>query len=79
MVVIVRPNWDIRDRIGTHLNISHLGFAIKDSQQNDLHFLHATSEKQLVVRETLGSYLQRQLSIPTIRGIEILAMNLDFA
>lgn len=29
IVEIVRPNWNLRDKIGTNLNISHLGFVLK--------------------------------------------------
>jgi hypothetical protein len=80
IVNIVRPNWDITERIGTHLNISHLGFAIKDRLSKDqsytqIKFYHATIEKNEVVQETLDVYLQRHLSSPTIRGINILAVS----
>ncbi|HSX20910.1 MAG TPA: N-acetylmuramoyl-L-alanine amidase-like domain-containing protein, partial [Gammaproteobacteria bacterium] len=72
IVNIVRPNWDLTERIGTHLNISHLGFCIKDNVADDLKFYHATSEKLKVVQETLDVYMLRQQSSPTIRGINVL-------
>lgn len=78
IINIVRPNWDLRERIGTHLNISHLGFAIKDHLNNDLKFFHATSEKLQVVQETLDVYMQRQLSSPTIKGINVLAVKPEY-
>lgn len=78
IVNIVRPNWDLREKIGTHLNISHLGFAIKDQLNNNLKFFHATSEKLQVVQETLDIYMQRQLASPTIKGINVLAIKPEY-
>lgn len=78
IVNIVRPNWDLTERIGTHLNISHLGFAVKDNKTVNLSFYHATSERMKIVQETLDVYMQRQQSIPTIRGINVLAVNPGF-
>ncbi len=75
IVNIVRPNWDLTGRIGTHLNISHLGFAFKDRMQNDIIFYHATSEKQIVVQETLPVYLRRFIDSPTIRGFDVLVIS----
>ena len=78
IVNIVRPNWNLIEKIGTHLNISHLGFAIKDATAQQLKFFHATSEKQKVVQETLHVYMQRQQNSPTIRGINVLAISPGF-
>lgn len=75
IVNIVRPNWDLISTIGTHLNISHLGFAFKNSETNDIDFYHATSERMQVVKETLQVYMQRYQDSPTIRGINVLAIN----
>jgi len=75
LVNIVRPNWDLTATIGTCLNISHLGLAFRNSQTNDIDFYHATSEKMLVVKETLQLYMQRHKDSPTIRGINVLGIN----
>lgn len=80
VVNIVRPNWDLTEKIGTHLNISHLGFAIKEyetgaTKAKNIKFYHATSEKLKVVQETLDVYMQRQQASPTIRGINVLAIS----
>ena len=73
IVVIVRPNWDKRDLIGTHLNESHLGIVIKES--DDLIFYHATSIEPLkVVNLSLYQYLKRYIDHPTIRGISVLSI-----
>lgn len=78
IVNVVRPNWDIAERIGTRLNISHLGLAIKDALAQQIKLFHATSEKLKVVQETLDVYVRRQQSSPTVRGINVLAISPDF-
>lgn len=75
IVNIVRPNWDLTASIGTRLNISHLGMAFKNSQTNEIDFYHATSERMLVVKETLHIYAQRIKDSPTICGINVLAVS----
>lgn len=69
IIEIVRPNWDLRDKIGTALNISHLGFAIRT--QNQLYFREASSEYGKVVDVPLVEYLQNALESPTIKGINV--------
>lgn len=69
IIEIVRPNWNLRERIGTSLNISHLGFAIRDKDQ--LYFREASSEYGKVVQVPLIEYLQQALSSPTIKGINV--------
>lgn len=75
IVCIVRPDWDITERIGTHLNISHLGFVFKDHAAQDLIFYHATIDKKMVVQETLPGYIRRFLDTPSIRGFDVLAIS----
>lgn len=78
LVTLVRPNWDITERIGSHLNISHVGFAIKDQANAQLKFFHSTVEKSKVVQETLDVYMQRHQDSPTIRGFSVLAISPGF-
>lgn len=69
IIEIVRPNWDLRQQIGTALNISHLGFAIwKDKQ---LYFREASSHYGKVVDVLLIDYLKTALNSPTIKGINV--------
>lgn len=75
IVNIVRPNWDLTEQIGTHLNISHLGFVFKDSKSQDLMFYHASSNPKKVVNELLFTYMERCKDSPTIRGINVLAIS----
>jgi hypothetical protein len=76
VIVIVRPNWQIRDNFpgfpnghGTNLNVSHLGIAIRSEQ--DLLFYHASSTLQKVECEPLVAYLKKFIDSPTIKGIHV--------
>lgn len=69
IIEIVRPNWDLRERIGTSLDVSHLGFAFRIN--NKLYFREASSEYGKVVDVPLITYLQEALQSPTIKGINI--------
>lgn len=69
---IVRSGWDIKDEIGTNLDISHLGFCFKNVSDNSLKFYHATSidDKKIVVIDFLV-YLKRCLNKSSVKGINI--------
>lgn len=69
IIEIVRPNWNIKDKIGTNLNVSHLGFAfwIKDT----LYFREASTIYQKVVDVPLIEYLHAARENPSIGGINV--------
>lgn len=69
IIEIVRPNWDLREQIGTHIDVSHLGFVFW--QQNECILRHASSEIGKVCEQPLVAYLQQYLSSPTIKGINV--------
>jgi hypothetical protein len=69
IIEIVRPNWNLREEIGTALNISHLGFAIR--QNGQLYFREASSEQGKVVDVLFIEYLKKALESPTIKGINV--------
>jgi hypothetical protein len=69
IINIVRPNWDLADRIGTHLNVSHTGFAIRSG---DTLFYREASTTGEVIDIPLTDYLKNYLTSPTIKGINIL-------
>ncbi|QLZ70034.1 hypothetical protein FOLKNPGA_03757 (plasmid) [Legionella sp. PC1000] len=69
IIEIVRPNWDLSQKIGTALNISHLGFAIRNNGQ--LYFREASSEYGKVVDVPLIDYLNKAQNSPTIKGINV--------
>jgi hypothetical protein len=66
---IVRPDWDLRQQIGTRLNVSHLGFAFW--KNSELVFRQASSSFGKVVEVPLIDYLKETLSSPTIKGINV--------
>ncbi|KTD22120.1 Protein of uncharacterised function (DUF1460) [Legionella lansingensis] len=69
IVEIVRPNWDLKDKIGTNLNISHLGFAFW--RNGTLFFREASSIHGQIVDVSLIDYLREARTSPTIKGINV--------
>lgn len=69
IVEIVRPNWDLETQVGSHLNISHMGFVFRKNGQ--LRFRHASLLNKKVSDMSLINYLKKTRNSPTIRGINI--------
>ena len=69
IIEIIRPNWDLTQAIGTHLNVSHLGFAFW--KHHTLYFRNASSSQKSVVDVDLITYLLEARKSPTIKGINI--------
>lgn len=69
IIEIVRSNWDLRDKIGTELLVSHLGFVFRRDQQ--LLLRHASSLQKQVVEVPLRDYLEQQRAVASIVGINI--------
>ena len=69
IIEIVRPNWDLEQQIGTHLNVSHLGFAILKNGR--LMFRNASSLKHQVTDVPLIDYLREAQNSPTTEGINV--------
>lgn len=69
IIEIVRPNWDLSLQIGTHLNVSHLGFAFRN--HGELFFRQASSTYGKVMDVPLIAYLSKARQSPTIRGINV--------
>ena len=70
---IVRPQWNLEKKIGTQLDISHLGFLIY--KKGILYFRNASSKHQKVIDQKLDDYLIKCLKSPTIKGIHIEKIN----
>ncbi len=70
IIEIVRPNWHTKDKIGTNLHVSHLGFLIRQSDKK-LYFRHASSEQKSVVEILLVDYLKNYVESPTVKGIHL--------
>jgi hypothetical protein len=69
IIEIVKPNWDLTQQIGTHYDISHLGFAFW--QHGVLLFREASSDMQQIIDIPLVDYLQQQRKNSSIQGINI--------
>lgn len=69
IVEIIRPSWDLKDKIGTHLHVSHIGFAIR--VEGVLMYRQASSIEKRVVDIPLETYLYRRINSPTIKGINL--------
>lgn len=69
IIEIIRPNWDLRKLIGTSIDVSHLGFAIRHKGQ--LNFRQASSQYGKVVEVSLINYLRDARVSPTIKGINV--------
>lgn len=72
VIEIVRPNWNLKEKIGTNLHVSHVGFAIRKS--DGLYFRHASSEEKCVVEVLLVDYLKNCLESSTIKGVNVQAV-----
>jgi len=70
IIEIVRPNWNLRDKIGTNLHVSHLGFGLR-SPNGEMLFRHASSEQKGVVQNNLMAYLANYLKSDTVKGIHV--------
>jgi hypothetical protein len=70
VIEIIRPNWSIKSWYGTNLNVSHLGIAIRD-KNNQLIFRNASSISGKVMDVSLITYLQEYLNSKTVRGIHV--------
>jgi hypothetical protein len=69
IIEIVRFNWDAKPHLGTKLDVSHLGFAVRTSQ--GLVYREASQIKNKVIDIPLAEYLQGYLNTPTVKGINI--------
>lgn len=72
IVNFVRPNWDLRDLIGTHQNISHQGFVF---QTKDGTFLRHASTAGSVVNVLFLDYLKKYVGHATMKGIHLMKVN----
>ena len=70
IIEIVRPNWNLCEKIGTNLHVSHVGFGLR-SPSGEILFCHASSEQKGVVQNSLINYLGNTLKSETVKGIHI--------
>ncbi len=69
VIEIVRPNWHLEKLIGTAMNVSHLGFAIRTAK--GLMYREASQTQKHVIDIPLTKYLRGYLKSPTVKGINV--------
>lgn len=71
IVSFVRPNWDLTDVAGTHMNVSHQGLIFQ--KKNGTYLRHASNSAEKKVMEVLlFDYLKKFENHPTLKGIHLL-------
>jgi hypothetical protein len=71
IVNFVRPNWDLTQAAGTHMNVSHQGFLFRKGKT--LYLRHA-STTGLVKEEVFSIYLKKFVGHKTLKGIHLLGL-----
>jgi hypothetical protein len=72
IVNFVRPNWDLTDVIGTHMNVSHQGFIFQRKEGTILRHASTTGK---VMEIGLLEYLKKFENHPTLKGIHLMQVN----
>ena len=72
IVNFVRPNWDLTDVAGTHMNVSHQGFIF---QKKEGTYLRHASTNGKVMEVVLLEYLKKFENHPTLKGIHLMQVN----
>jgi hypothetical protein len=71
IVNFVRPNWDLTESIGTHMNVSHQGLIFQ--RRNGTYLKHASNSGDKRVTEVpLLDYLKKFENHPTLKGIHLM-------
>jgi hypothetical protein len=74
LVNFVRPNWDIRHLIGTHMNVSHQGLLFRKGRV--LVLRHASNSEDKKVSELpFIDYLSKFRNHPTLKGVHLMGLN----
>lgn len=71
IVNFVRPNWDLTQAAGTHMNVSHQGFLFRKGRT--LYLRHA-STTGVVKEEIFLDYLKKFVDHATLKGIHLLGL-----
>jgi len=69
IIEVIRPNWNTKKILGTRMNVSHLGFAIRTPQK--LIFRVASSLQHKIIDIPLWKYLKAYRQSPSIKGINV--------
>ncbi|MDF1655567.1 MAG: DUF1460 domain-containing protein [Coxiellaceae bacterium] len=69
LLEIVRPDWPLREQIGSNINISHVGFVFDGD--DGLQYRQASTVSNEVVDVPLIEYLKHCAKSPTVGGINL--------
>ncbi len=72
IIQIIRPDWRVEKKIGTRLNVSHMGFVIYTPA--GMMFREASRNKHEVSDTPLIEYLREYLNGSTVKGIHVLVI-----
>ena len=72
IINFVRPNWDLTDVAGTHMNVSHQGLIFQKKEGTYLRHASTTGKVMDVV---LLEYLKKFENHPTLKGIHLMQVN----
>ena len=72
LINFVRPNWDLTDVIGTHMNVSHQGLIFV---KKGIPYLRHASTTGKVMELPLLEYLKKFVNHPTMKGIHLMQLN----
>lgn len=74
VISVVRPDWALKKWIGTNMNISHQGFAIRKNGR--LYLRHASQENGQVMDVDFAEYFSAYLAWSSIKGFNVLQAGL---
>jgi hypothetical protein len=75
IVNFVRPNWDLTEGLGTHMNVSHQGLLFW--HENVLYLRHAGVGEKKVSDIPFLDYLKRFENHPTLKGVHFMKLTTD--
>lgn len=71
IINFVRPNWDLTESIGTHMNVSHQGLVFQIKGKTFLRHASVGAEKRVMEIELLD-YLKKFDNHPTLKGVHLM-------
>jgi hypothetical protein len=74
IVNFVRPNWDLTETAGTHLNVSHQALLFRKGKLLIIRHASTTGE---VMELPFLDYLKKWVGHPTLKGIHLLRVNVQ--
>lgn len=69
VISMVRPNWDIKKYIGTNMNVSHQGLAIR--KNGTLFLRHASLTNKKVMDENFAEYFSHYSKASSLKGFNV--------